>query len=153
MVYPWSETKNYTNRSRELRERFNLVSRSMGFRYGFERRNHKVGYRLSPPVGDEFYRTAQTVVVDYARVSIASYSILSRKNIDTTICWLPGKILKNFDFRDPRRIFGPTSNQSHFSVWGWLASIRLYLPILNRTKYSANSTTLRRWTQNPISPT
>ena len=46
----------------------------------------KVDFQLKPPVADELYRTVHAVVADYTRVSIASYSILSRKNIDTTIC-------------------------------------------------------------------
>ena len=67
-------------------------------------RPHKVDFRLRTPVADELYRSHQTFVVDYTGVSIPSYSILSGKNIDPTICSLPVKIFKKFDFRDPRKI-------------------------------------------------
>ena len=69
----------------------------------------KVDYRLKPPVADEFCSKGQRDSDDHTSVSIAPYNILSGKNIDPTICSLPVKIFKKFDFRDPREISEPTS--------------------------------------------
>ena len=64
----------------------------------------KVDYRLKPPVADEFCSKGQRDSEDHTSVSIASYNILSRKNIDPTIASLLMNIFKKFDFRDPRKI-------------------------------------------------
>ena len=64
----------------------------------------KVDFQLKTPVGDQLQRDDQTILVHHRGVSIASYSILSRKNIDPGIPSLSGNILKNFDFQDPRKI-------------------------------------------------
>ena len=70
----------------------------------------KVDFQLKTPVGDQLQSKGQIILVHHTGVSIASYRILSGKNIDTGIPSLSWNIFKNFDFQDPRKISEPTSN-------------------------------------------